>query len=163
MPNHTDNQVVLSHEDPKQIDMIYNIMNTEDTPLCQSLIPMPPEEEIASGWYDWRLEHWGTKWDIYDAHCERAGENQLNISFLSAWSPPDRVFHKLVEMGFDVDARYLDEGWMYVGWFLYEDEQLLDYCESDIVLAAKEKPELEDTFALTRHMQEFAEEEKEYA
>ena len=24
MPNHTDNQVVLSHKDPKQIDMIYN-------------------------------------------------------------------------------------------------------------------------------------------
>jgi hypothetical protein len=52
---------------------------------------------------------------------------------------------------------------MYVGWFLYEDEQLLDYCESDIVLAAKEKPELDDTFALTRQMQELAEEEKEYA
>ena len=169
MPNHTDNQVVLSHEDPKQIDMIYNIMNTEDTPLCQTLIPMPQELEGTEGfsdgpnWYDWRLSNWGTTWDIYEAHCERAGENQLNISFFSAWSPPDRVFHKLVEMGFDVDARYLDEGWMYVGWFLYEDEQLLDYCESDIVLAAKEKPELEDTFALTRHMQEFAEEEKEYA
>ena len=66
-------------------------------------------------------------------------------------------------MGFDVDARYLDEGWMYVGWFLHEDEQLLDYCESDIELAAKEKPELDDTFELTRHMQEWAEEEKEYA
>ena len=68
MPNHTDNRVILSHEDPKQIDMIYNIMNTEDTPLCQTLIPMPQELEDTEGlsdgpnWYNWRLRNWGTKW-----------------------------------------------------------------------------------------------------
>ena len=45
MPNHTDNRVILSHDDSQQIDMIYNIMNTENTPLCQTLIPMPKELE----------------------------------------------------------------------------------------------------------------------
>jgi hypothetical protein len=161
MPNHTDNRIILSHEDPQQIDMIYNIMNTEDTPLCQSLIPMPPEEEIASGWYDWRLEHWGTKWDIYDAHCDRIDANQLNISFLSAWSPPEKVFHKLVEMGFEIDARYLDEGWMYIGWFIHEDGQLLDYCESDIDLAISTHPELDWEFSISYIQAEFDYEEQE--
>ena len=30
MPNHTDNRVILSHDDSQQIDMIYNVMNTEE-------------------------------------------------------------------------------------------------------------------------------------
>ena len=164
MPNHTDNRVILSHEDPKQIDMIYNIMNTEDTPLCQTLIPMPKELEGTEGlsdgpnWYNWRLSNWGTKWDIYEAHCDRIDANQLNISFLSAWSPPDRVFHKLVEMGFEIDARYFDEGWMYIGWFLQEDGQLLDYCESDIDLAIATHPELDEEFGVTKLNQEYEEE-----
>jgi hypothetical protein len=34
MPNHTDNRVILSHDDSQQIDMIYNVMNTEGTELC---------------------------------------------------------------------------------------------------------------------------------
>jgi hypothetical protein len=167
MPNHTDNRVILSHEDPKQIDMIYNIMNTEDTPLCQTLIPMPQELEGTEGlsdgpnWYNWRLENWGTKWDIYDAHCDRIDANQLNISFLSAWSPPDRVFHKLVEMGFEIDARYFDEGWMYIGWFVHEDGQLLDYCESDINLAIATHPELDWEFSISYMQAEFDYEEQE--
>ena len=49
MPNHTDNRVILSHADSQKIDMIYNIMNTEDTPLCHTLIPMPEELEGTKG------------------------------------------------------------------------------------------------------------------
>jgi hypothetical protein len=50
MPNHTDNRVILSHDDSQQIDMIYNIMNTEDTPLCQTLIPMD-EKPVRDFWH----------------------------------------------------------------------------------------------------------------
>lgn len=161
MPNHTDNQVVLQHEDKTKIDMIERIMQ-DGGELCHTLIPEPRTEnnEPAEGWYDWRVTNWGTKWEIYDASHYRTSDNSIQLTFLSAWSPPDRVFYKLAEMGFDVDARYLDEGWMYVGWFLHEDEMVLDYCESDIELAAKEKPELDDTFDLTLQMQEWQEEEE---
>ena len=97
MPNHTDNRVILSHDDSQQIDMIYNIMNTEDTPLCQTLIPMDEKLlEISGisdnyevqGCYEWRLENWGTKWDVYETQCTRINANTLQLYFYTAWSPP---------------------------------------------------------------------------
>ena len=161
MPNHTDNRVILSHDDSQKIDMIYNIMNTEDTPLCQTLIPMPKELEGTEGfsdspnWYDWRLDNWGTKWDVYEAHCTRVDANTLQLNFLTAWSPPIPVFDKLTDMGFDVHARYLDEGWMYVGE--YTDEG--GWFTEDFDTLADVRPDLDDEFGISEMMQE----EKEYA
>ena len=159
MPNHTDNRVILSHEDSSKIDEIYNIMNT-GAELCHSLVPEPRKSngDPKDGWYDWRVKNWGTKWEIYDTSCERNGANELRISFLSAWSPPDGIFKELVNRGFEIDARYFDEGWMYIGWFLQEDGQLLDYCESDIDLAIATHPELDEEFGVTKLNQEYEEE-----
>ena len=156
MPNHTDNRVILSHEDSSEIDEIYNIMNT-GAELCHSLVPEPRKSngDPEDGWYDWRVKNWGTKWEIYDTSCERNGANEFCISFLSAWSPPDGIFQELVDRGFQIDARYLDEGWMYIGWFLQEDGQLLDYCESDIDLAIATNPELDEEFGITKLTQEY--------
>lgn len=54
-------------------------------------------------WYDWCIEHWGTKWSDYETHIVspelRYGNKMLyyngdihlyhfEIEFLSAWSPP---------------------------------------------------------------------------
>jgi hypothetical protein len=41
--------------------------------------------------------------------------NTLVLYFFTAWSPPFPIYDKLVDMGFEVNARYLDEGWMYIG------------------------------------------------
>ena len=159
MPNHTDNRVILSHDDSQKIDMIYNIMNTEDTPLCQTLIPMDEKLlEISGfsdnyevqGWYEWRLDNWGTKWDIYDANCTRMDANTLVLSFLSAWSPPIPVFDKLVDMGFEVNARYLDEGWMYIGEYDNSEDWMTDNVEGVV----DTRPELDDEFGISQYLEE---------
>ena len=155
MPNHTDNRVTLSHADSQQIDAIYNVMNTDDTELLNHIIPMPPEEEIASGWYEWRLDNWGTKWDIYETHCNRIDANTLSMTFYTAWSPPIPVFDKLVDMGFEVNARYLDEGWMYIGEYVDGD----DWSTDDIESIGEVRPELDDEFDISEMMQE----ENQYA
>ena len=162
MPNHTDNRVILSHDDSHQIDMIYNIMNTGNTSLCQTLIPMPQEledtegfdENGASGWYAWRLKNWGTKWDIYSASCERMDANTLVMSFDTAWSPPIPVYDKLVDMGFEVNARYLDEGWLYVGEYI----DGVDWCTNNVESVVNDNPELDEEFSISEHMAEYAEE-----
>ena len=155
MPNHTDNRVILSHADSQKIDDIYNVMNTDDANLLQHIIPM--DEALLDGgdWYEWRLDNWGTKWDIYETHCTRIDANTLQLNFLTAWSPPIPVYDKLTDMGFDVHARYLDEGWMYVGE--YDDEG--GWFTEDFDTLADVRPDLDDEFGITEMMQE----ENQYA
>jgi len=163
MPNHTDNRVILSHDDSQQIDMIYNVMNTEDTPLCQTLIPMDEKLlEISGisdnyevqGWYEWRLENWGTKWDVYETHCTRIDANTLNLNFYTAWSPPIPIYDKLVDMGFEINARYLDEGWGYIGEYTDGD----DWCTTDVESVVEEYPDLDLEFGIGERIAEYAEE-----
>ena len=150
MPNHTDNRVILSHNDSQMIDKIYNIMNTEDTELCQAIVPM--DEKLLDGgdWYEWRLDNWGTKWDIYDSSCDRIDANTLQLLFCTAWSPPTGIFDKLVEMGYDVHARYLDEGWMYIG--MYDNGETIDFSNVEDVIS--ECPELSDEFDIRTTIEE---------
>lgn len=159
MPNHTDNRVILYHKDSQQIDMIYNIMNTEDTPLCQTLIPMDEalldnDAHADDGWYTWRLQNWGTKWDVYETHCTRIDANTLQLIFYTAWSPPMPVYEKLTDMGFEVTARYLDEGWGYIGEYTEGN----DWCTDDVESVAEHYPELDEEFGISERMAEYEEE-----
>ena len=160
MPNHTDNRVTLYHKDSQQIDMIYNIMNTDDTPLCQTLIPMDEalldnDAHADDGWYTWRLQNWGTKWDVYESHCTRFDANTLQLYFYTAWSPPMPIYDKLVDMGFEVTARYLDEGWGYIGEYVSGD----DWCIDDVESVAEHYPELDKEFGISERIAEYQDEE----
>jgi hypothetical protein len=159
MPNHTDNRVILSHDDSQMIDNIYNVMNTENTELCHYLIPEPrdDENEPTSGWYDWRIENWGTKWDVYNATCDRMDANTLVLRFDTAWSPPMPVYEKLTDMGFEVTARYLDEGWMFIGEYTDGD----DWCTQDVENVVNDYPELDDEFGISEYLAEYAEENED--
>jgi hypothetical protein len=67
--------------------------------LLQQLVPMPTElKETTSpsdkpNLYDWRIEHWGTKWDYWanngGTEMTRLSEATLSYSFVSAWCGPD--------------------------------------------------------------------------
>jgi len=150
MPNHTDNRVILSHADSQKIDDIYNVMNTDDALLLQHIIPMNESLLDGGDWYDWRLDNWGTKWDIYETHCTRIDANTLSMTFYTAWSPPIPVFDKLTDMGYEINARYLDEGWMYVGEYVDGD----DWSTDDIESISEVRPELADEFDISEMMQE---------
>jgi len=155
MPNHTDNRVILSHADSQKIDDIYNVMNTDDASLLQHIIPMNESLLDGGDWYEWRLDNWGTKWDIYETHCTRIDANTLSMTFYTAWSPPIPVFDKLTDMGYEINARYLDEGWMYVGEYV----DGFDWSTADIESIGEVRPELDDEFGITEMMQE----ENQYA
>jgi Ferredoxin-like domain in Api92-like protein len=66
-------------------------VRTDEQPLSFETITPTPQEFLKSGWYEWRIEHWGTKWD---AEFEDVGEplrirrTRATYVFLTAWSPP---------------------------------------------------------------------------
>jgi hypothetical protein len=52
-----------------------------------------PEHKGNDEWYNWRLQHWGTKWDADSASLRLVDENgqwMAEIEFMTAWSPPDQ-------------------------------------------------------------------------
>jgi hypothetical protein len=60
-------------------------------------------------WYDWSVQNWGTKWNAYSFELVSEDSNTLNVQFDTAWSPPDPIFEKLQEMGYEVGAVSINE------------------------------------------------------
>lgn len=140
MPNWCYNSVTIRHEDPEMIARI--IKGYSQGKLFEEFLPCPAElkTEIAIGenyndrvaaqeainkekfgyssWYDWCVDNWGCKWDAgneNDEDLDCSDPNQVQLSFDTAWQPPVAFFEKLTEMGFDVQAWYLEEGAGFVG------------------------------------------------
>ena len=62
-------------------------------------------------WYDWRIQNWDTKWDAYDVSILDEDLENLEVSFNTAWSPPEAICHALREKYEDTVA---------VSWFFDE-------------------------------------------
>jgi hypothetical protein len=84
-------------------------------------------DNVNTSWYLWRLQNWGTKWDIgckdgYGLEPTRV-DNELSITFDSAWSPPLGFYERLVVLGFGVQASYFEPGMSFAGiWHNGKDE-----------------------------------------
>ena len=63
---------------------------------------------------------------------------------------PTGIFDKLVEMGYDVHARYLDEGWTYIG--MYDNGEVTRFINIEDVI--KECPELYEEFDIRGMIEE---------
>lgn len=142
MPNWCENNLTIKHKDKDKIQSILDTVNkclnqkeTEETTgvtndyqgLLQSLIPMPKELEGTSSphdsnnWYDWCINNWGCKWDIYEywthePKLEYDGEFYfIELGFDTPWSPPDKAYEKLEKMGYHIYATFMEAGCDYVG------------------------------------------------
>jgi hypothetical protein len=68
-------------------------------------------------WYNWRLQNWGTKWEVDDISISQASDTCISLSFMSAWSPPIDALDKLLEQdGIDsIVAHYYEPGNNFTG------------------------------------------------
>ena len=57
-------------------------------------------------WYDWRLQNWDTKWDAYDVSIDDDDPDQLEVSFNTAWSPPEAICNELREQYPDLSVSW---------------------------------------------------------
>ena len=57
-------------------------------------------------WYDWRVQNWDTKWDAYDVEVTDDDPDCTEITFNTAWSPPEAVCHALREQYPDIDVSW---------------------------------------------------------
>lgn len=155
MPNWCENEMTISHKDPAMMQKAVEAWNSGKflgvlvpepdysvTPVAQTYPHITAqfaktEEEKAAAlanapkiredaWWDWRVQNWGTKWDIgNDSSRDPATLDDDGLSmwvwFDSAWSPPVDAYLKLEELGFEIKAYYHESGCCFCGKF--EDGQ----------------------------------------
>ena len=134
MPNWCDNTVYITHDDPKKIQILvdawkankffgtiypepdYNKVEVRPTfpQIKGNNDPVKPE----SAWWDWRVQNWGTKWEITtdEAYID-IHENEIRVGFSTAWSPPTGIYDRLVNDGYSVDAYYYESGCAFCGHY----------------------------------------------
>ena len=69
-----------------------------------------PDGKNDDRWYHWNITNWGTKWDACNVEIDYADESQIEITFDTAWSPPEPICARLREMFEDI----------HVSWFYDE-------------------------------------------
>lgn len=114
MPNHCYQFVRITG--PRDLVEVLNNAVKQGN-FLQTVCPMPLEvylnpNPMEDGWYDWRNNFWGTKWDICDVtEQEYIPSEKASLEFRcwTAWAPPVPVWDKLVMLGCTVDADYFDE------------------------------------------------------
>ena len=80
-----------------------------------------PDGKNDDRWYDWRLQHWDTKWEASEVEIELDDSEILRVEFDTAWSPPEGVMEKLREKFPDVSFQcFYDEPGMGVAGY-YQD------------------------------------------
>ena len=82
-------------------------------------------------WYRWRIDNWGTKWDVGEVyvndHCE---SGYLELQFDTAWSPPTGVLKamglKYPELTFTL--KYEETGCSFMGVAKAKGDDFSDQC-----------------------------------
>lgn len=62
------------------------------------------EQYGAKDWYDWRIKHWGTKWNACDTQINDPSE--ADVYFNTAWSAPIPVLDELSKRYPDLSFEY---------------------------------------------------------
>ena len=149
MPNHCFNRVNIYCDKPEVIKEIHDIFEIGTNPKVDKtvfgqIIPEPdwkvtpndkgelpiqpepdsmfppkfPDGTVDDRWYNWRVYNWGTKWDCYDLSIDE-DEQELTLSFNTAWSPPEDICRALKEKYEDASISWFyDEPGMEVAGYL---------------------------------------------
>jgi hypothetical protein len=82
-------------------------------------------------WYDWSIEHWGTKWNSYGFEIEYEDDNQFSFHFDTAWGFPEPIFEKLAEMfpALRFDCACFDEMWNFAGAGAFNGDPPFEFVE----------------------------------
>ena len=112
MPNHCKNILAITSDNAGLLQSLMDELKQADgyeVDFLSKLVPFTEETNYV--WdYDWCVENWGTKWDIFDVTYASLEGDTLTISFSTAWSPPIPAVEKAADTyGFVWTLSWLEE------------------------------------------------------
>lgn len=141
MPNWCNNTITIEHKDSAKINEVVKSLTTKiNDDTTESLFfgyckPEPDysktkvkcaypeitkkeyEENIDRKWWDWRVQNWGTKWNIEALEEDRitVKDNEVIFDCETAWSPPLEALIELEKKGFKIECDYYEGGCAFIG------------------------------------------------
>ena len=87
-------EIFENNNDP--FHKIFPIPDFKNIPNDKGELPILEQHKNDDRWYHWCIENWGTKWDVSELDIEY-DEEVLELTFSTAWSPPEGIIEKLRE------------------------------------------------------------------
>jgi hypothetical protein len=141
MPNWCNNTITIEHKDSAKINEVVKSLTTkinDDTNESLFFTYCKPEpdysktkvkstypeitkkeyvEDINQKWWDWRVQNWGTKWNIEVLDEDRitVEDNTVIFDCGTAWSPPIEALVELENKGFEIECDYYEGGCAFIG------------------------------------------------
>ena len=91
MPNHCYNRLTITTDDYGLLIQMRDAALMENEKLLEFLCPFTAETDYEYD-YDWCVENWGTKWDIFDVEVMSLEDERpsgftaiLELKFSTAW------------------------------------------------------------------------------
>lgn len=122
MPNWCTNELTVSGDkdamDKWRITLVEN-ETFEPILVFNKLLPMPKEYEEGDKWYQWRIDHWGVKWDIDGDDTSPYSFDSISATygFQTPWGPPIELIQNITEdfPGITFSLAYYEEGMQFAG------------------------------------------------
>lgn len=150
MPNWCMNTMIAKHSDPAKMEALKEALKKDI--FFEHILPIGEWE------YDKAVNTWSTKWEACDlswAVYTPTVNNHIEISFESAWCPPEEVYNKMVSDGWNITAYFYEPGMGFVGKYgtdldgLYEESYQIN--EEPIPVELVEMFNIQDMFDDTEY------------
>lgn len=122
MPNWCANVLIAKHKDKDKMEALKSALKS--TKFFEYILPIGEWE------YEKACSTWGTKWEASNLNwClfTATARHHLDISFDSAWCPPEGVYQTMANDGWEITAYFYEPGMGFVGKYgvdssgLYEE------------------------------------------
>ena len=179
MPNWCTNNITISGP-TETIKQLWEDAHpdTEAFELLNAMAPMPAEledttspSEDGNDWYSWRVNNWGTKWDVSDEGLEyidnEDGTSEITGWFDSAWAPPIGAYNKFLDDmdNCSIQASYHEPGMDYAGFYSDGEDEYLENLYDEYKLAEDERSDLynrlDEEYALSENYEMWDEDEED--
>lgn len=150
MPNWCENSVSVTGNSDSVKKFIETVSSTDEEgnniPLSFStIVPEPhnPKDNPDYDWWNWRIDNWGTKWDLDQYTNVDFGNDWVYYFFDTAWSPPIEFLNAAAKNFPDLTFEILfgEAGMWFSGNFIWQDGILVSSEEGEYQLFFPEEAE----------------------
>jgi hypothetical protein len=151
MPNWCSNVVTINCNGDEELTKRLKESLDSEKDLFNQFVPQPKFEN-EEDWYWWNVENWGTKWDAKPYSIEWVDNDTVKFNIETAWSPCNKFWEEMENLGYSVTSYYLEEGMAFCGCFEDGNDDYYDYGNTGVY----DLPEwAEDVFGIiSRHEDE---------